>query len=138
MKCSVVSPKKRNRNRKKITTKNPAKLPSIHLEGKKKVGSSTKERWEMLLLLYVHTLMSRMKRATQWYGISFSVWCWKLTQIEGGRPSKKKKSTVEVDVRPKNRPHPARHRIDFGIDFHLIDESSSTLWSSPSIPPHLL
>lgn len=58
MKCSVVPTKKEI----KITTKKSSET-SIHLEGKKKVGSSTKERWELLLLLLcVHTLMSRMKR----------------------------------------------------------------------------
>lgn len=50
---------KRNKNNNKKSSET-----SIHLEGKKKVGSSTKERWELLLLLLlcVHTLMSRMKR----------------------------------------------------------------------------
>ena len=70
----------------------------------------------------------------------FSSW-WKntkLTQIEDEQPA-----TVEVHGRPMSPPsRPVRHRIDFDIDFHLIDEFSSTLWleseSLHSIPPDLL
>lgn len=67
--------------------------------------------------------------------------CWnkKLTQIE----DEQQPATVEVDGRPMSPPsRPVRHRIDFDIDFHLIDEFSSTLWleseSLHSIPLDLL